>query len=168
MSKRRSGLIETGVVAAIVAVLALAIGASSAGARGAQPSRADCTAKFFGGAMHLCGPATALFRGHTFRNGTCKRETVAGEPTLTLELGQIAVPPGKTNGGRPYLKIGISGPLSHPTSGYVISYYDSKRWSGIGGSFKASFDARHKFVGGSFVGSATPPSRGTARGSFRC
>jgi hypothetical protein len=164
MSKRRSGLIGTGVIAAIAVVLALAIGASSAGARGAQPSRADCTAKFFGGAMHLCGLATArlsVFPGVTFRNGTCKRETVAGESTLTLELGQL-VPGSRTNGGRPYLKVGISGPLSHPTSGYLIAFYKSKRWSGLGQSFKGT--AR----GGSFVVRATPPSRGTATGSFRC
>ena len=114
--------------------------------------------------MRLCGPATArlsVFHGVTFRNGTCKRETVAGEPTLTLELGQL-VPGSKTNGGRPYLKITISGPLARPTSGDVVGFYKAKRWSGVGLSFKAQ--AR----GGSFVVRGVPPSKGKATGSFRC
>jgi hypothetical protein len=56
----------------------------------------------------------------------------------------------------------LASPLSHSTSGYVIAYYKSKRWSGIGQSFNDT--AR----GGSFVAKGTPPSRGRATGSSRC
>jgi hypothetical protein len=143
---------------------ALALGASSVGARVGHRLEVSCTTKFVGGAMRLCGPASArlsVFPGITFRNGTCKREVVAGERTLTLELGQL-VPGSKTNGGRPYLKVGISGPLSRPTSGYVTAFHKSKRWGGTGKSFKRS--AR----GGSFVARGTPPSHGTATGTFSC
>ena len=44
----------------------------------------------------------------------------------------------------------------------MIAYYKSKRWSGIGQSFNGT--AR----GGPFVAKRTPPSRGTATGTFRC
>lgn len=151
-------------IAMPIALLVLALGALSPGARGGHGFQASCTAKFVGGAMHLCGPASArlsVFPGTTFRNGTCKREAVAGEQTLTLELGQL-VPGSKANGGRSYFKVAISGPLSKPTSGYLIAFRNSKRWAGTGKSFKGT--AR----GGSFKVRGTPPSRGTATGSFRC
>jgi hypothetical protein len=151
-------------VARPIVLAALALGASSAVAFGAHGAGASCTPTFVNGAMHLCGPASArlsVFPGVIFRNGKCKREVVAGEPTLTVELGQL-VPGSKTNGGRSYLKVGISGPLTRPTSGVVIAFYKSKAWKGIGRSFKGS--AR----GGSFVARGAPPSRGLARGSFRC
>jgi hypothetical protein len=147
---------------AVVVLVALALAVPAA--QSAQRREAACTPKFAGGVLHLCGPASArvsVFRGVIFRNGTCKRQVVAGEPTLTLELGQL-VPGSKTNGGRAYLKLIVSGPLARPTGGLVLAYYKSKRWSGTGKSFKGT--ARR----GSFVAVGTPPSRGTATGSFRC
>jgi hypothetical protein len=150
---------------ALAAVLAaLALGGGPAAARGQGAAMSQCTPKFIAGVMHLCGPATArlsVFSGFVFRNGKCKRETVAGEPNLTLELGQL-VPGSKRNGGRPYLKLGISGPLARPTGGHLIAFYKGKRWAGVGESFKGG--ARD----GSFVVSGVPPSRGRATGSFRC
>jgi hypothetical protein len=155
---------HAGTIAVVLVLAALSVGTATHAARPLGRGATSCTATFAGGAMRLCGPATArlsVFHGVTFRNGTCKRETVAGEPTLTLELGQL-VPGSKTNGGRSYLKITISGPLARPTSGDVIGFYKSKRWSGVGLSFKAQ--AR----GGSFVVRGVPPSKGKATGSFRC
>lgn len=148
--------------AVVVAAIALVVGTSPAGARDARA--AGCTRGFAGGAMHLCGPATAhlsVFPGFTFRSGMCRRETVAGEPTLTLELGQL-VPGSASNGGRPYLKLTVSGPLAHPTSGSLIAFYKSKRWSGVGQSFRGNARA------GSFAALPVPPSRGNATGDFRC
>jgi hypothetical protein len=147
-----------------IALTALALAASAASAPGVHLVQARCTPTFVAGAMRLCGPASgrlSVFPGVTFRNGACKREVVAGERTLTVELGQL-VPGSKTNGGRSYLKVIVAGPLSNPTSGSVIAFHKSRRWSGTGKSFKGS--AR----GGSFVARGTPPSRGTASGSFRC
>jgi hypothetical protein len=148
--------------AAVLVVQALGVG--PAGAGGQEAAVSQCTPKFVAGVMHLCGPATArlsAFPGYVFRNGRCKRETVAGEPNLTLELGQL-VPGSEGNGGRPYLQIGISGPLARPTGGRLIAYYKGKRWAGVGESFSGG--AR----GGSFVVRGVPPSRGRATGSFRC
>jgi hypothetical protein len=151
-------------VAAALAIFAgCALSASSIAApAGAAGGR--CTPGFVRGAMRFCGPASArvsVFSGVTFRGGTCKQEVVAGERTLTLELGQL-VPGSKTNAGWPYVKIDISGPLSRPTSGYLVAFYRGKRWSGLGDSLKASRR------GGSFVVRGTPPSHGVAKGSFRC
>ena len=150
-------------VLAAATVAACALVAPSLGAP-QRSVRAGCAPTFVAGAMRFCGPASArvsIFPGVTFRGGTCKQEVVAGEPTLTLELGQL-VPGSKTNGGRQYLKMGISGPLTQPTGGYLIAFYRGRRWSGVGESLKATRRA------GSFVARATPPSHGTAKGSFRC
>jgi hypothetical protein len=146
------------------AVAALAVAASAAGARVAQPETTSCTAKFIAGALHLCGPATAhlsVFGRYTFRNGTCKRSVVAGESTLVLELG-VLKSGSRTNGGFSYFKIEIDGPLSHPTGGHVISWHNGKRWSGYGQSFRGN--AR----GGTFVATRTATGGGRATGSFRC
>ncbi len=163
-----------GLVAAAAAVIVTALSVSPAGGATSRESAKQhpsaCAPKFSRGAMHLCGPATArlsVFAGFTFRNGTCKRLTVAGEPQLVLELGALT-PGSATNGGLSYLKIEIDGPLSQPTSGSVISWHDGKRWAGTGESFKGT--AR----GGTFIVSGGyglhPPAYGGRRatGSFRC
>jgi hypothetical protein len=143
----------------VVAAAAL-IGAAAAGAG----SSATCQPKFEGGVEYLCGPATARlskFPGVVFRHGSCKRERVAGEPQMTIEIGAIK-PGSKRNGGRDYIKVTVAGPLSHPTTGYVIAYHSGRRWSGTGSSFHG--DAHS----GSFTAEAVPPSRGTAVGRYHC
>ena len=98
----------------------------------------------------------------TFRNGTCKRSTVAGEPSFILELGALT-PGSRTNGGLSYLKIQIDGPLSRPTSGSVISWHNGRRWAGLGERFKGNAH------GGTFAVTGVPASGGRrATGSFRC
>ena len=94
---------------------AFGVAVSSAAARVAQPDQTSCTPKFVDGALHLCGPATAklsVFSGYTFRNGTCKRSVVAGDPAFVLELGALQT--GQPHERPPvgYLKIEIYGPLS--------------------------------------------------------
>jgi hypothetical protein len=125
---------------------------------------------FSGGAMHLCGPATArlsVFRGFAFRNGTCKRLTVAGTPQFVLELGALK-PGSPTNGGLSYLKIEIDGPLSAPTSGSVISWHNGKRWAGFGESFKGNARGGTFNVRGGY-GKNPPAYKGQpATGSFHC
>jgi hypothetical protein len=159
MKRRRCRLIR----AATAIAIAAAVLAGAASAR--EQSATKCTPKFSAGAMHLCGPATAqlsVFPGYTFRNGTCKRLMVAGEPQFVLELGALT-PGSRTNGGLSYLKIEIDGPPSHPTSGSVISWHNGKRWAGLGDSFKGSARA------GSFVVSGVPANGGRrASGSFHC
>ena len=148
-----------------VALALVATAVVTASAPAASSAGGTCTATFVAGAMHLCGPATArlsVFSGFTFRNGTCKRSLVAGDQSLVLELGALK-PGSRTNGHLSYLKIEISGPLAHPTSGDVIAWHDGKRWAGVGESFKGS--AR----GGTFVVTAIPANGGRrATGSFRC
>ena len=131
------------------AVLAL-IGATAAGAAPHAHSAA-CQPGIRDGVDHFCGTATARLgvkgtvftRRFVFRPGKCKHERVAGERQTTIELGRIRVGDGVHNGGLPYIKIGISGPFSNPSSGYVIAYRKGKRWSGIGTSL-----ARDRVHGG--------------------
>jgi hypothetical protein len=158
------------VTAIALATLAGLCASPAGGAADRSQHPGACTPKFSEGAMHLCGPAFArlsAFRGFTFRNGTCKRLTVAGKPQLVLELGALT-PGSATNGGLSYLKIEIDGPLSQPTSGSVISWHNGKRWAGIGQSFKGTA------AGGTFVATGGyglhPPAYGGRRatGSFRC
>jgi hypothetical protein len=151
------------VVAAAVAV-ALVTGVSVAAARPDTFGGLLCKTTIVKGVVKYCGPATArlsVFPGVTFRNGTCKRQTLNSGPLLSLGLGARSQN-AATNGGLAYLGLTISGPLSKPTGGGVIAYYKSKRWGGRGVSFKATGS------GGTFVVKGINGSRGTASGSFRC
>jgi hypothetical protein len=142
---------------------ALALAVAAAALAGGEAADA-CTPKFVNGAMHLCGPATAhlsVFGSYTFRNGTCKRTVVAGEPDFVLELGALK-PGSTTNGGLSYFKIQISGPLSHPTTGSLIAWHGGKRWSGYGQSFRGNA------IAGTFVVSRLASGAGRATGSFHC
>ena len=149
-----------------VAALAAAalIGTAAAGAGSTSSSAATCQPTFKGGVEHLCGPATArlsVFPGVRFKNGSCKRERVAGERQMTIEIGALK-PGSKRNGGLNYFKAIISGPLSHPTSGSIIAYHSGRRWSGTGKSFHG--DAHS----GTFKAEPVPPSHGEAGGGYRC
>jgi hypothetical protein len=149
-----------------VAALALLVGSavSVAAAGPAAVTRALCKPTIVNQVVRYCGPATArlsVFSGVTFRNGTCKRQTVNGVPLLSLGLGSRSQN-ARTNSGLTYLGLTISGPPSRPTGGGVIAYYKSKRWGGRGVSFKGSATA------GTFVIKGINGSSGTARGSFHC
>jgi hypothetical protein len=150
----------------LAALALVASGVVMASPLAATSAGGTCTAKFVAGAMRLCGPATArlsVFPGYTFRNGTCKRTTVAGKPTFILELGALSTVKPRTNGGLSYLKIEIDGPLSHPTGGSVTSWHKGKRWAGVGESFNGT--ARR----GTFVVTGVFANGGRrATGSFRC
>jgi hypothetical protein len=144
--------------------LAVAAGVFAATARPHAVARAACKPAITQGVVHYCGPATArlsLFGGVTFRNGTCKRQTVGGAPLLSLGIGALSRN-AATNKGLPYFGLTVSGPLSKPTGGGVIVYYKSKRWGGRGVSFKATAG------GGTFVVKGIGGSKGTASGSFHC
>jgi hypothetical protein len=157
-----------GLAAAGIAVLPVAGAAAGPGvhASACEPGIRD-------GVDHFCGPATAhlgvkgsdVFRQRfTFRPGKCKRERVNGERETTIELGRIKVGDAVHNGGLPYIKIGISGPFSNPSSGYVIAYRKGKRWSGLGTSL-----TRDRTHGGwKFKASPTGGSHGAGSGRFTC
>ncbi|SRR6266540_2423701 len=151
------------VVAAALSV-ALVAGVSMAAARPDTVRALLCKPTIVQGVVHYCGPATArlsVFPGVTFRNGTCKRQTLNSGPLLSLGLGARSQN-AATNSGLAYYGLTISGPLSKPTGGGVIVYYKSKRWGGRGISFKANGS------GGTFVVKGINGSRGTASGSFHC
>jgi hypothetical protein len=151
------------VVAAVLAV-ALVAGVSVAAAKPDTFRALLCKPTIVQGVVKYCGPATArlsVFRGVTFKNGTCKRQTLNSGPLLSLGLGARSQN-AATNSGLAYYGLTISGPLSKPTGGGVIVYYKSKRWGGRGVSFKANGS------GGTFVVRGINGSRGTASGSFHC
>lgn len=75
--------LRPGAVALALVSIMLAALASVAWAGREAPTRSLCKSTLVRGVVHLCGPATAklsAFPGVTFRNGTCKRTVVAGEP----------------------------------------------------------------------------------------
>ena len=171
---------SAGTVAAM-AVAALALAPISADAGGSVLESASCTARFSGGAMHFCGPATATFLGFAYKNGTCKVGKDALGSALVLELGALK-PGNPTNGGLLYLKIQVDGALSSPTSGHVIAFSKTrspsgkvtvKRWAGFGESFKPAYRAG-RLVGGKFAVTGgygqNPPTYGgeSKSGIFRC
>jgi hypothetical protein len=150
-------------VAAALAV-ALAAGVSVAAARPDTFGGLLCKPTIVQGVVRYCGPATArlsVFPGVTFKNGTCKRQTLNSGPLLSLGLGARSRN-AATNSGLAYYGLTVSGPLSKPTGGGVIVYYKSKRWGGRGVSFKATSS------GGTFVVKGINGSSGTASGSFHC
>ena len=149
-----------------IAALGLLGGAAvSVAATGpAAVTRALCKPAIVNQVVRYCGPATArlsVFSGVTFKNGTCKRQTVNGVPLLSLGLGARSQN-ARTNSGLTYFGLTVSGPPSRPTGGGVIAYYKSKRWGGRGVSFKGSATS------GTFVIKGINGSRGTASGSFHC
>jgi hypothetical protein len=151
-------------LATLAAAAALAVVAPSTAAPDALREEAACKPRFYAGALHLCGPATArlsVWGRYTFRNGTCKRTVVAGDPVFVLELGALKAG-SRTNGGLSYLKIEIDGPLSRPAGGHVISWHNGKRWSGYGQSFRGNASEA------TFVATRTASGAGRATGSFRC
>jgi len=155
----------TGSVRAAAALsLALLAGASVAAAKPDAFRALLCKPTIVQGVVKYCGPATArlsVFRGVTFKNGTCKRQTLSSGPLLSLGLGARSQN-AATNSGLAYLGLTVSGPLSKPTGGGVIAYYKSKRWGGRGVSFRATAS------GGTFVVKGINGSNGTASGSFHC
>ena len=155
---------STGPVVAVALVAALVVGVSVAAAKPDRVGALLCKSTIVQGVVHYCGPATArlsVFPGVTFKNGTCKRQTLNSGPLLSLGLGARSQN-AATNSGLTYLGLTVSGPLSKPTGGGVIAYYKSKRWGGRGVSFRASAS------GGTFVVKGINGSRGTASGSFHC
>jgi hypothetical protein len=143
--------------------LALAGGTTSPGARAAA-SACDPLGKLVGTTVVFCGPATAhlsVVPGAVFRNGSCLARKVKGVPHFSVSLG-ARTQNARTNDGKPYFGLTVTGPLSRPTGGGVIAYWKGKRWGGPGVSFKGN--AR----GGTFVARGINGSHGEARGSYRC
>jgi hypothetical protein len=156
------------VAAAIAAGLAAGVAAASTGT---PASRGSCTnGNTVNGAIRFCGPATAhlsVFKGATFRQGTCRHTVVNGVPSLFLKLGARSLKnplqKGGTNGGLAYFDFSVIG-LSHPRGGGVIAFWKGKHWYGRGTSFRGTARA------GTFTAQGIPQrgSHGTATGSFRC
>lgn len=151
--------------AAPAVLAALVIGAPSAAGSTA------CTPAVSSAAIRYCGPAKAslsIFKGVTFRKGTCSVRTVNGLATLSLKLGTRSLKnpfqTGGTNDGLPYYDLSVSGPLSSPVGGGVVVFWKGRHWYGRGVSFKGNAH------GGSFVATGIPErgSHGTATGSFSC
>jgi hypothetical protein len=145
---------------------AVCVGATAAAAGVARDASGNalCKATIVKSVVHYCGPARArlsVFSGVTFKNGTCKHQTVDGAPLLILGLGARSQN-AATNNGLTYLGLTVSGPPSHPTGGGVIAYTKGKRWGGRGVSFRGTATA------GTFVARGINGSRGTASGSFHC
>jgi hypothetical protein len=114
---------------------------------------------------HYCGPATArlsVFPAAFFRHGSCTRKQVGGVRLLQVRIGARLLDGSSTNGGLPYLSLGIAGSRSRPTSGNVIGYFRSRRWVGRIESFRGDEEA------GAFVAQGIAGSRGRARGRFDC
>ena len=152
---------STGSVVVAALAVALLVGVSVAAA---GPHSLLCKPTIVQKVVRYCGPATArlsIFGGVTFKNGTCKRQTLSSGPLLSLGLGARSQN-AATNSGLTYLGLTVSGPLSKPTGGGVIAYYKGKRWGGRGVSFRA------RASGGTFVVKGINGSTGTASGSFRC
>jgi hypothetical protein len=166
----RDSLMAIAAAAAIATLVAAAaaVGPTSAGAStGSGSSASSCTARFYGGAMHLCGPAVANFRGFTYVHGTCKPASPSRTTqSFIVELGELH-PGDPTNAGRAYLKIEVDGPFTSPTSGHVISWLRGKRWAGYGESFAPKF-VQGRFATGTFVATRTATGIDPKRGSFRC
>jgi hypothetical protein len=155
--RRFRTLVVASAVAAGAACLAAGVGPDASASLLCKPRIVQKVVRY-------CGPATAklsVFRGVTFKNGTCKHQTVNGSPLLILGLGARSQN-ATTNNGLTYLGLSVSGPPSRPTGGGVIAYYKGKRWGGRGVSFKGTAAA------GTFVVRGINGSRGTASGSFHC
>ena len=159
-----SSAVRASLFAAVAVTVAVPSIAAFAGTARDPAARAVCKPTIVKSVVRYCGPATArlsVFSGVTFKNGTCKRQTVNGAPLLSLGLGARSQN-AATNSGLTYFGLTISGLPSRPTGGGVIAYYKGKRWGGRGVSFKGSAS------GGTFVLKGINGSRGKATGSFRC
>ena len=152
-------------VAAVTAVVAsaLAVGAPATASRAAEAT-CKATGTLVNRVVHYCGPATAhlsKFPGVTFRNGTCRHETLQSGSLFVLGMG-VRTQDAAKNSGQAYFGLTISGPFSHPTGGGVVAYSSGKHWFGRGASFKGNAS------GGTFVAQGIQGSTGTATGSFHC
>ena len=148
----------------LVAAVSIAVSAAASGRGGAAPTGCKPFGRLVGHTVVFCGPATAslsAFSGAVFENGTCGTTRVAGVQQFALRLG-ARTQSERTNDGRPYFGLALSGPFSHPSGGGVIAYWKGKRWGGVGVDFKG--DAR----AGSFVASGINGSHGHSAGSYRC
>jgi len=147
----------------LAGTVALAVAAASASAN-VDAATSACKPRLAGETVVYCGPATArlsVFPGGVFTSGSCRRSVVAGVPQLTVKIG-ARTQDARTNSGRAYFGLSISGPLSHPTGGGVIAYSKSERWGGVGVGFHGNTNA------GTFVASGINGSSGHATGSFHC
>jgi hypothetical protein len=145
-------------VALVLAGVASSTGAVAAG------SACDSRGKLVGETVVFCGPASArlsVFPGAVFKNGSCITRRVNGVPHFTLSLG-ARTPNARTNNGRPYFGLTVTGPVSRPTGGGVIAYWKGRRWGGPGVSFGGSARV------GTFTATGINGSRGQATGSYRC
>jgi hypothetical protein len=146
-------------------IVLFALAAAAAGTSGKVDAAPNaCKPRLAGETVVYCGAATArlsVFPGVVFRNGSCRRSIVSGIPHLTVKLG-VRTQNARTNSGRAYFGLSISGPLSHPTGGGVIAYSKSERWGGVGVGFHGNTNV------GTFVASGINGSSGHATGSFHC
>ena len=146
-----------------VAASATAAGVASRGIE-AAPAACNPAGKLIGHTVVYCGPASAslsVFAGAVFKNGSCRTTTVNGVPQFTVKLG-ARTQSARTNDGKPYFGLIVTGPLSSPMGGGVIAYWKGKRWGGVGVSFKGNARA------GSFDASGINGSHGHTSGSYRC
>ena len=102
----------TGPVVAAALAVALAVGVSVAAARPDRVGALLCKSTIVKGVVHYCGPATARLSIFpvTFKNGTCRRQTLKSGPLLSLGMGARSQNVA-TNSGLTYFGLTVSGPL---------------------------------------------------------
>ena len=156
----RPGLVRVAVVAVALTAVFAAVGpAGPAAGDGLRCARSS------GNIIRYCGPAEArltAFADVAFRRGSCTRRQTGGVLLLNVRIGARALGRSRSNAGLTMFSLDLTGPRSHPTSGLVVAYVESKVWQGRPTWFRG--DAG----GGSFRAAGIFPTRGGAAGSFRC
>src|SRR5436309_1443751 len=92
---------------------ALAVGVFASGALGRQAVTCKPSGTLRGSTVVFCGPATGhlnVFRGVTFKSGTCGHTGSGAHALMTVKLG-ARTQDANHNGGRSYFGLSISGPL---------------------------------------------------------
>jgi len=150
---------------AIAALAAAALVAAAAQAGPPATANSSLCVYAYSDITRYCGAATArlsIFPGILFSSGSCTRRRSGGVQLLTIRIGAKSLALRLTNDGLTLFTLQLTGPLSHPTSGFVLAYFKSKYWQGRSVSFRGG--ARS----GTFLAEAVFPSRGHATGSYRC
>jgi hypothetical protein len=150
--------------AVAIALLAAAVAAAAGLSRPVAAAKRPCM-RVSGNVALYCGPATArlsAFPEVLFRSGSCARRRSGGVRLLEVRIGARSLGPSPANADLLLFSLQLTGPLSHPTSGVVLAYLDSKLWQGrtvwyVGDGKSGRFRASGVF-----------PSRGQATGSFNC
>jgi hypothetical protein len=157
--------VRPSLVRSAVVTVALTAVFSAVGPAGPAAGDGLGCARSSGNIIRYCGPAEArltAFADVAFRRGSCMQRQTGGVPLLHVRIGSKALGRSRSNAGLTMFSLELTGPRSHPTSGLVVAYAQSRVWQGRATWFRG--DAG----GGSFRAAGIFPTRGGAAGSFRC